>query len=415
MKKSVLILLTIVLLALSMLQTPLAIFASTTLNTDEFRYLGNLQSASADQSGFFILEIKPELYSTMDISWRDLRIYNNAGLEIGYTPLFAKTLTPPTNAQQLEIINSGLLKDTDKYSFTIRGLNSDIEKIVIKLDKPEYLVKAEMYGSNDNLTWQLVGTQTLYGLSGNYNTVSLNTIVYSYLKFEFTMPLGENLKATSAHYLKKTPVKAPELVFPILQTETNKTTSITIDLGHANYNSRSIKLITPDNNFYRRASLESSNNNEQWQPVSSFYLYRGKDAADENIAIEYPLTKARYLKVTLQNGDNSPIKFVSSAVGTEAIRLLVKASTNDSPFLICWGSPLLKTAAYDVREILLQGKVNLDTLPVFQLDTYKENPQYKKPLPPLTERFPLLLPAALVVAVVVVALIQFKSFKQIEK
>jgi hypothetical protein len=390
------------------------VLAAPSINSDNFRYLGDVLPGPADTTGFFVLEIAPETYSSMDPTWRDLRIYNSAGQEIGYTPLLAKTPSQQSHYQESEIINKGPIKDTDKYSFTIKDLPADSEKLTIKLDKPEYLVKSEIYGSNDNQTWQLVGTQTLYGINGNYNLFSLRNVLYRYIKFEFMMPLGENLSVSSVQYSRKTPGKKSELPFSVAQSETNKSTVILVDLGYNHYHSRALKLTTTDKNFYRRATLEVSNGQEQWQQVSSFYLYRGVDMQDENLSVEYPLTQARYLKIILQNGDNKPVNFTAATVETETVRLLVKDSTNNAPFKICWGNTLLAPPLYDVNAILAQSKVNPDALPVLHLDTYTENPQYKKPAPALTERYPFLLPLALGIAVLIVGAIQFKSFNKIK-
>jgi hypothetical protein len=414
MKRSALLTQTVILLTIVILTGLFPVLAAPSINTDNFRYLGDVLPGPADTTGFFVLEVAPEAYASMDPAWRDLRIYNSAGQEIGYTPLLTKTPSQQSHYQESEIINKGPIKDTDKYSFTIKDLPADIEKLTIKLDKPEYLVKSEIYGSNDNQTWQLVGTQTMYGINGNYNVFSLRNVHYRYIKFEFTMPLGENLSVSSVQHNRETPDKKTELPFSVVQSETNKSTMIMVDLGYNYYHSRALKLTTTDKNFYRRATLEVSNSQEQWRQVSSFYLYRGTDMQDENLSVEYPLTQARYLKVILQNGDNMPVKFTAATVETETVRLLVKDLPNNAPFKVYWGNTLLTPPLYDVNAILTQSKVNPHALPVLHLDKYTENPQYKKPTPPLSERYPFLLPLALGIAVLIVGAIQFKSFNKIK-
>lgn len=400
------------LLILSCFQ-PLA--AAPPLDTDSFRYLGDVLPVAGEAASFFILEISPAAYAAMDPAWRDLRIFNNSGQEAGYTPLLHPKAALQSRYEECEIINKGMLQDAGKYSFTLKDLPPDTEKLTVRLDKPEYLVKSDVYGSNDNQTWQLVGTQTLYGINGNYNTFPLRDIEYRYIKFEFTQPPGENLSVSGVQRLRSFSGKKTVLSLPVIQSDVNKTTVIVLDLGCSNYPSRGLKFTTSENNFYRQATLEASNGQDKWQYVSAFYLYSGSDPQDENLSVEYPLTRARYLKITVQNGDSAPVTFSEAAVETESIRLLVKDSTDHAPFKVYWGNPPLPSPRYDVDEILAQGKINPDTLPVLHLDNYTENPTYKQPAQPLTERYPFLLPLALAVAIVFIGAIQYKALKKMKE
>lgn len=380
---------------------------------ENFRYAGEISPGSPYSAGFFILEIEAEPYALMDASGRDLRIFNKEGREIGYARLQAQesreSFTP------LEIINKGPMQGTDQYNFTIKGLPAGVDKISVRLDKPQYLVKAHIFGSNDNKKWQEIGVQTLYGINGSYNHFSLGGVEYSYLKFEFAQPKGENLSVSGAGYssLKKDAVRTNQISVPLVQAENNKTTTITLDLKYANQNSRSLKLTSEEKGFYRRAYLEAGNDGQQWRRVSSFYLYRGTDRGDENLSFEYPLTQARYLRVTLQNDDNLPVKFSEAQVGIEPVRLLVKDGAANGPFKAFWGNDKIAFPTYDAREVFLQSKVREESLQTLVLKNYGDNPQYKQAQLPLTERYPFLLPAALVLAVLVVGVIQFRSFKKI--
>lgn len=379
---------------------------------EDFHYVGEVSTGSPNSTGFFILEIEAEPNSVMDTPIRDLRIFNKEGRETGYTNL--QTQESGESFIPLEIINKGPIQGTDQYSFTLKGIPTDGAEITIRLDKPEYLVKAHILGSNDNKKWQEIGVQTLYGINNSNNQFSLRGVEYSFLKFEFAQPKGENLNVFGAGYrsLKKDAVEVEYRSFPILQEENKKTTTLTLDLKYANQNSRTMKLITEEKGFYRRASLEASNDGQQWRGVTSCYLYRGTERGDESLSLEYPLIQARYLRVTLQNDDNQPVKFSQAQVGLVPVRLLVKDEADNGPFKIFWGNEQMAFPTYDAREVFLQSKIREDSLQILFLKSYSVNSQYKEAKLPLTERFPYLLHLALGLVVLVVGIIQFRSFKK---
>ncbi|KGK88944.1 hypothetical protein DP73_11640 [Desulfosporosinus sp. HMP52] len=407
-KRIIKVLMVLILFLIPMLYSPNILAAVP----EDFHYVGEVSPGSPNSTGFFILEIEAEPNSVMDASLRDLRIFNKEGRETGYTRL--QTQESKESLIPLEIINKGNIQGTDQYNFTLKGIPAGGAEITIRLDKPEYLVKAHILGSNDNEKWQEIGVQTLYGINDSNNQFTLRGLEYSFIKFEFAQPKGENLSVSSAGYksLKKDKPEVDYSSFPILQEENGKTTTLTLDLKYANQNSRLMKLITGEKGFYRRAYLEASNDGQQWRRVTSGYLYRGTERGDESLSLEYPLTQARCLRVILQNDDNQPVKFSQAQIGLVPIRLLVKDEGDNGPFKIFWGNEQMAFPTYDAREVFLQSKIKEDDLQILFLKSYSVNSQYKEAKPPLTERFPFLLPLALGLAVLVVGIIQFRSFKK---
>lgn len=411
MRKAALIILGLLMLVLA------APLAYGEVSRNDFRYSSHLTASKDGKAGFFILELDPKVYAAMDTSFPDLRIYGKDGQERGYSRLQLAAPAGETSYQGLEIINKGTLEGSSNYSFTVKNIPADINEMRVKLDQPEYLVKARISGSNDNRTWQFLGVQTLYGINDKYNTFSLSGIDFGYLKFEYPVPGGETLAINEVGYttVKEAAPQSQATPLAIKQTDRNKVTTIEMDLGYKNQNSSAVKLITADKNFYRPAYLEASNDRKNWQQVSSFYLYRGTDEKDENLGGYYPLIQARYLKITVENGDNVPVRFTSATAELENVKLLVKDSGAGGAFTVYWGNAALNPPAYDIDQILQQGEVDLANLPEIVLDSYSINAQYKQPKPPLTERYPFLLPLALAIAVIIVGIIQFRSFKHVEK
>lgn len=382
-----------------------------------FQYYSSVATNTTDSSGFFLLDLDPKVFAALDPSLRDLRIFNRDGSETGYIRFNESASdTPPPN-REVQIINKGPILGTDRYSFALKDVPTGTSMISIKLAGSEYLVKASITGSNDNRNWQDLGRQTLYCINGTYNTFTLPKVDYQYLKFTYQVPQDDLLEVTGAEVsaLRQQPTVSHEQSYPVAQQDQNKATIITIDLRYQNQPSSGFSLSTDEKNFYRRGYLEASNDGRQWAHIADFYLFRGDGPNDQSLGQDYPLTQARYLRITIDNKDNPPIHFTEAVVGTEPIQLLVKAPASQGPFTLCWGDKKLDFPDYDVEEVLRQGDAALDKLPVFPVKEYQRNPQYKGVQEPLSERFPWLLPVALAVAVAVVGFVQYRSIKRIEK
>lgn len=406
-----------VLLLLSVLLFSNIPSALAAVNLNTFRYLSNTAVRFEKPADFFVLDIAPQMYATMDPSLRDLRVYSN-GKELGYALLPSEPAeTPVINNLPLEIINKGMLQGTDTYSFTLKMPAARPGAVQVKLNRPEYLVKTRLSGSNDNKAWQHLKTQTLYGISGSYNKFYLEDIDYQYLKFDYDLLKNETLEVAEAAIAEGVLPKKTETPWEINQSEDNrqKTSTVIIDLGYNNRISQGITLETGAKGFYRQAELAVSNDKKTWANVTLTYLYRGQDKKDENLGFGYSPVRGRYLKITVTNEDNPPVNFTGAKIQLLPVRLLVKSPGAEFPLTLYWGNQKIPAPAYDVAYMLTRSNFNINELPLVYVKSENTNTSFKEELPPLTERIPFLMPAALAVAALLVGVILFRSIKHVEK
>ena len=390
-------------------------FAAAEPNT--FRYQSSTSVKLVKPSKFFILDIDPQLYATMDSTLRDLRIYS-ANQELGYTLLpYEPSESPSPGSILPEIINKGLLEGSSSYSFTLKMPPVRPGAMQIKLNRPEYLVKARLTGSNDNKTWQNLKTQTLYGINGKYNKFNLDDIDYNYLKFEYDLLKNETLEITEAVIAEGSLPKKTETPWEIKQSEDKKkkTTTVTIDLKYNNQVTQGLTLATDENGFYRQAALAISNDQKTWKDAGFSYLYRGQNNRDENLSFSYSPINGRYLKITIENADNKPLAFTGTKLELLPVRLLVKSpETANFPLTLFWGNKKIAAPTYDVAYMLAKSSFEVKNLQLITINDVKQNANFKEELPPLTERLPWLMPIALSAAALLVGLVLFRSFKHVE-
>lgn len=391
----------------------------------EFRYVAKQTVSLQPDNPFFILELPPSAYATMDPTLRDLRLFAN-GHELGYARIPEGNENHPLKLQeqQLKVQNRGELSN-GHYSFVMvmpRSTSND-RSVRIQLNREPYLVKGTLYGSQDNRTWQRLRPITLFAVDNRASEIPLDGFDYDYLKIEFPQPTGEKLALGEAVLI--TTVKSNQsnassmesVPFSTRQDTAAKETQGTVDLQTANRISSEWVLGTGEKGFYRMAALEGSHDQKTWHHILTTYLYRGVEPGDEQLSIAYPSSRYRYLRVRILNQDNEPIPIDSVKIRTHTVRVIGKApsSANRESLEVTayWGNNTLSAPTYDVEKVTDRNK----TYPITELSLPLQNPDYQPSRPniPISERFPWLLPAGLVAAALAVSYILYRNLKQLQK
>jgi hypothetical protein len=366
---------------------------------------------------FFLLEIDPAKAALMDPALRDLRLYSGE-YELGY----AIVPNQPDHRRKeisLEILNEGSYEG-QRYGFVVVMPDNEFasSSISIKLNHEPYLVKGTLYGSSDNGNWQQLRPITFFGIDEKYSELSLEGIAYRYLKFEFQQPPGEILVVEEAvvySSLERVPQESSTWVSrPVSQSNYEKESLLLIDLEYQNRVSTQWVLDILEQGFYRQAVFEGSNDKSYWEPIGTTYLYRGVANGDEQLSFHYPPGAYRYLRVRILNEDNEPLSVQTAQVRTHPMRLVVKSPPapegSTIPVTAYWGNSELQSPSYDVKQWL--GTLKLDQLSVGAMGEPIENPNYQPAKAPWTERFPLIMPLALILASVGVGFILYRNVKQ---
>lgn len=393
---------------------------------ENFQYTAEGKVTPGDNP-FFILEINPSLLKNMQPSLKDFRIFSGS-YELGYAPLSLRT-TEETRGEvsvRQEVINEGFSQE-GLYSLTVvtkdRSWRND-QMLMVKLEREPYLVKGNLYGSNDNRNWQKLQAVTLFGIEGQFSGISLQGIDYDYLKIDFEPPSLETLKIKES--LLITPVQGDKeeipwkerVPFETTQEEAQKETWLVIDLDHENHPSNGWQLSTREQGFYRQMVTEGSNDKENWDIIGITYIFRGLETGDENLSYQYPPGNYRYLRLRILDGDNEPVKVDEISVITPPVKLLVKvphpAGESMLEFSAYWGNEYITSPSYDVIQFV--DEVDPQKLPEISLGQGRENPRYNPTGPPMpfSERYPALLSLGLGAAAAALALIFYRNLKQVK-
>jgi|GEM_PF-1733079 len=372
---------------------------------------------------FFLLELDPSILATASPDLRDLRLYSNSE-ELGY----ARLPSPAGDSAEADTVpltvwNEG--KDeqgTYSFQLDLTGLPGKPSAIRVQLAPEPYVVKAQLFGSADKQSWQQLRQVTLTGIEGRYNELSLAGIDYPYLKLAWSGHPTEMKTAGAFAVIPSAQAETlkPDVLVPSLQIETDqveKRTVVTADLQHPHRLTGKVTLTTKENAFYRRVVLEGSNApQEGWERIATSYLYRSTEAGDEELSLSYSPAGYRYLRLLIYNEDNRPLRIDALHVESYPVRLLVKAPTGGaSPFPVTgyWGNKQATAPSYDVAPFVHE----VTPEQVVRLGQTLANPAYSLDpgaAMPFSERYPWVLPLALVVAAGAVILLLVRTMRQVQ-
>ncbi len=405
-----------------LLLLPINAGADQNIVTANFRYLAEQAVAVDSDIGFFVAELDPAVYATIDSSLRDLRIFSN-GYELGYTLFQPKLNRDKMLAEEkLEVINQGPLQE-NIYSFVVVADKTVAnQEVKVKLESVPYLVKGTLFGSNDNRSWQELKAVTMFGINGKYNEISLQGIDYDFLRIDFLQPPGEKMTVKEVN-LVSAPVTETDLPslnqkpISVSQNNVSQETLVLVDLQYNNRWSSEWQLNTTDKGFNRRVVVEGSNDREKWDSIGTTYIFRGVDPADETLSYSYGLSKYRYLRLRIHDQDNLPVEIQSVEVKVHPVKIISKVppgfSEGELSFTAYWGDDTIGAPSYDVAKLVHSIEIDRYQVAILSSADMLENSDYNPVDPrPFSERYPFLLTAALIITVGIVGFILFNNVKR---
>jgi hypothetical protein len=220
---------------------------------------------------------------------------------------------------------------------------------------------------------------------------------------------GASVSLTDSTLPKET--KWPGSILNVTQNTELSATLIDVDMGVQGLPTHRLALQIPDVNFHRQVSIETSNDLDRWQGLvtgGAIFSYETSKFTGSNLAIPYPETTARYIRILIFNKDNTPLE-VQNVETWGLQRRLVFSANPDLDYKLYYGNQDARRPSYDI-EMMFQY---LDTRSILKaslgghtLSELFQPPVTPKPKPvPLTERLPWLLPVVISVAAAMVGLL----------
>ncbi len=389
--------------------------------------------------------ITPEVFDLARLDLADLRVASKLGGETPYVFRFAKGKTHRTTLP-VKLYNR-TYRANRRSSVTV-DFGSSIMKNRIEVATPgtNFRRKVFIEGSDDGRTWEAVREGAfLFRIASDAarsgydkKKISLPDNNQRYLRITvFNAPDDPRrieVQDVKAWRVIKELAETTPVDIAGSSTEQDKKkneTYVYLDLGYCNLPLYELRLNFSDANFFRRISISGRNRkkrtittpvedgpprekvvDEPWAPVTTgaIYRYSSGGAPDEELSLNIKRAAYRYLRITIQNGDNPPLRYTGASVDRLVHRVVFQPKDEGSHFLY-FGHPGTGRPSYDLKHYV--GRLQAEGVAEAALSESMPNPFYtvKEKTPPWSEKFKWLIWLALLA---VLALLGSMVYRQIK-
>lgn len=393
-----------------------ATFASADFNLKDWQFQKPIM-VPPGSVGYVKVPLDNQILAGAQREQSDLRVIDSSGTEINYQLVRNNGVVSRADyaATMLDLVNDGTAP-TFILDLGKSGIVHD--SIDLKAVWENYKRQVSIYGANSLLSLQSPEWQNLttsgyiygyYDKKANFQAsdgkVPYPPATFRYLKVMIASGDG-TVKVSSATVRRTNEEKAVTSImtpaFKVTENATDRTTEITIDLGQSGIatSKLTLGLNGRTQQFSRAARVSVSPDNVRWSEISNGYIFNLQTPkfVGTNLDLTYPETRERYLRVTVMNDDNQPVKFSGVAVLQTESDLVFSVTAGQS-YILYYGNPSAHTPSYELARYFQY----LDTADMNEATFGPEaaNLAYVPKIAPFTERHPYLLNSILALMVVV--------------
>jgi hypothetical protein len=369
-----------------------AAFAQS-LDESGFRYVRPLQAPA----GLAAFEPDGVLFAHTERDLADLRILDSAGRQVPWRlrPLEASTRPP----LPVLVLNSGT-QEGAAVALLDLGPNAGIhDQVTLDIPERDFVGNVQVSGSDRRQgRFTRLSTTGIYDISGAPPARS-TTAVYPPSDFRYL-----SLRATGVREIAGASVIAsrgpqPELLEreprDVSVRSNARLTIMTVDLGFRNMPVDEIRVLSSSKLYDRPVQVEASNTGERYVLYAQGRVFRFDESVEATIPLE---GRHRYLRLTIENGDDAPLEGLS----VEALarpRTVFVSEGFAPPYQLLYGNPRLGAPEYDFA----QAEIDPDTAAAATLGREALNPAWEAPedTRSFTARHPQVIKASLALAAAV--------------
>ena len=158
--------------------------------------------------------------------------------------------------------------------------------------------------------------------------------------------------------------------------------------------------------YDRPVTVEGSNGRAVWTPLGGGRMTRAPGISSRTIDFD---SRFRYLRVTIENGDDPPLEFVMIETYGPSFAIMVERG-HPTPLRLYYGDPDLNAPSYEFARLPVDRPE--DILDPSQLAPEQVNPDFELPGETFGERNRWLIQVALVAAALMVAVAGFLALRR---
>lgn len=377
------------------------VLAAATVDRSEFRFVREL---AAPAGGPVVIEPDGPLYAHARVGFGDLRIVDADGAQVPWRP------APVQRAQTrriLELLNRGR---EGAVAVALIDLGRDrgvYDRIEVETPDRDFVGRCTVLGSDTREgRFARLGTTPIYDVAGAEGRARSTTVVFSPTDFRYLQLRATGISAIGgATVFGASRERGPRRVRAEAgRTELDRSTRLVLDFRWANTPVDELRIRAATARYDREVLVEASEAGASWEPVAFGRAVHFPGSVDAPLIVE---SRQRYLRLTIFNGDDTPL----AGLEIEALarpRLLLAEEGHSRPYRLLYGSSTVDPPSYDF------ARLPASALPSSGFVRGRLGPERRNAAfdPPedtrsFTARHPELVQAALAVAALAVAVVGF--------
>jgi hypothetical protein len=377
-----------------------ATLAASAADVDEsaFRYTRTLEATTGAAVRF---EPDKRMYGHARPDFPDLRILDARGEEV---PWRSEPKPDTVPRQSLPLVARGRLGDVVSVVADRGPAPPIIDRLELAIPDRTFVGSVFVLGSATGAegSYATLSRTPIYSVRGAVDARS-TTAVFAPSDYRFLLLQVRGVSRLSGVHAFRDPFQPPlePVEAPSTKREEGRATVVELDLGHPGVPVDRIRILATTPRYIRPVHVEGSDDGSTW--VSLGYReqvahFPGVDLS--NVALA---ARRRFLRVTIQNGDDEPLAGLQ--VVPEALpRRLLLAGGYEPPYRILYGAAAMPEPTYDFRR-LPAGATGFEEAVEGSLGAEGANPLFEASESTETffERNDFLIQGLLVVAALVVA------------
>jgi hypothetical protein len=370
--------------------------AAAALDTHRFGYERPLRTSGP---GPITVEPDGPLYAHSRSDLGDLRILDADGTQVPWRALPIEHGPAP---RQVRVLNAG---EQDSKAVALLDLGPARQTHNrIELDVPQsgFVGRVQVSGSDDRHTFTTLSTSVIYDVAGAASHARSTTVVFPPSDFRYLSLRASGIsRIAGATVSKPSPTTQRIVRHGTVRRLSANPTRLVLDLRFRNVPVDELSVTAETRRYDREAVVAGSNDGRTWLELARTRVFRLTGSVSPPIQLG---ARDRYLRVTIFNGDDEPLRAVHLRAVARSRALLVEGA-HPAPLRIVYGDPAARPPTYDFA-LLPRAELNLARSRTGRLGAERRNADFEAA--PDTRSFAAkhraLVTAALVLAAVVVSL-----------
>lgn len=421
-----------VLLAVAFLPVAAAIATAATLHADfslaHWQYYKPLALPDS-LIGQTLVEapLDREVYRGSNAGQTDLRLIEGQDREVPYQLLVQRSRT---SREALSVSLRDLGQVPDEFTSFVADLGDGPDlhnEVRIEGRGTNFRLFATVETSSDGEEWAVVKEDAeIYdftsgdgGFNARHTEIEYPRSAARFLRVKVLGTEASAMEITGASvFLTETSPAVESVYVPesVTRTESedDQVTLYELDLGTDGIPLSRVSFEAASDNFHRSVSLEGREEGGDWIWLAGTEVYSFDTAKFKasQLEIEFPENLFSHYRLVVEDEDNAPLDFASFAFHGIDRKLLFQWQPGSS-YSLYYGNPVASAPSYELERIV--PYLEIDGLPTAALGNQAVNEAFSGFDVPLTERLPWLMPVAVALAALVVALLLFGVVKQARK